>query len=88
MIVGQYNFVQTCEACPEQYDVYSEGKKVGYVRLRFGCLTADYNNVEVYRHCFRNDEYKGCFDTNTERKIFLNFIAKRFEFEKRRRANE
>lgn len=87
MIVGQYNFVQTCEACPEQYDVYRDGKKIGYVRLRYGYLTADLNNVEVYRHRFNDDEYKGCFDTNAERDIFLKYISRKLKFMERRSAD-
>ena len=87
MEINGYNFILTCDACPEQYDVFSNGKKVGYVRLRFGCLTADYNNVKVYHHCFNNDEYKGSFDTNAERDKFLTLIAKKLKFEERRRAD-
>jgi len=35
-------FVQTCEAYPEQYDVFAEdGERVGYVRLR-GALTVEF----------------------------------------------
>ena len=87
MEINGYNFICTCDACPEQYDVFRNGKQVGYVRLRFGCLTADYKNVKVYHHCFNNDEYKGSFDTNAERDIFLTFIAKKLKFEERRRAD-
>lgn len=32
--------VQTCGGCPEQYDVFRKGKKVGYLRLRHGYFTA------------------------------------------------
>lgn len=28
--------VETCGACPEQYDAYYNGKEVGYLRLRYG----------------------------------------------------
>ena len=34
--------VHTCEACPEQYDVYHGKHKVGYLRLRGGSFTAEY----------------------------------------------
>jgi hypothetical protein len=33
--------VQTCGACPEQYDVYCEDKKVGYMRLRHGYFSCE-----------------------------------------------
>lgn len=33
--------VQTCGACPEQYDAMLGGRKVGYLRLRHGVFTVD-----------------------------------------------
>jgi hypothetical protein len=33
--------VQTCSACPEQYDAFFEGKQVGYLRLRHGEFRVD-----------------------------------------------
>ena len=44
-------FHLTCSACPEQYDVFKDNKQVGYVRLRWGHLRAEYPDVcgeEVY----------------------------------------
>lgn len=36
-------FVQTCPACPEQYDAIDEtGQQVGYLRLRHGRFRVDY----------------------------------------------
>lgn len=32
---------KTCSACPEQYDAYLDGKKVGYFRLRGGYFRVD-----------------------------------------------
>ena len=40
-----YDLVMTCGACPEQYDVFLDGKEVGYLRLRHGHFRADYPNV-------------------------------------------
>jgi hypothetical protein len=35
--------VQTCGACPEQYDVYDEGgNQIGYMRLRYGHFSVSY----------------------------------------------
>lgn len=34
--------VQTCAACPEQYDVFLEDQQIGYLRLRHGHFRADY----------------------------------------------
>ena len=37
-----YRLVETCGACPEQYDVFNEGNvQVGYIRLRHGTLRVD-----------------------------------------------
>lgn len=32
----------TCEACPEQYEVFKDGKQVAYYRLRHGEFRVDY----------------------------------------------
>ena len=46
--------IQTCGACPEQYDVYNEeGIQVGYLRLRWGhfsaqCYVSPFNSPIVY----------------------------------------
>jgi hypothetical protein len=35
--------VQTCGACPEQYDAFDgAGRQVGYLRLRHGRFTVEY----------------------------------------------
>lgn len=36
-----YTLDETCGACPEQYDVYLNGKIVGYFRLRHGSFTVE-----------------------------------------------
>lgn len=35
----------TCEACPEQYDAYIDGKQVAYLRLRHGYFYVTYPDV-------------------------------------------
>lgn len=37
-IIDGLVFKLTCSACPEQYDIFKDGKQVGYFRLRYGCL--------------------------------------------------
>lgn len=70
---------QTCEACPEQYDVEDlddNDKTVGYIRLRWGHLRCDVPDVggrTIYSHEF-DDGLKGCFDSEEEREIHLNRI--------------
>lgn len=38
----EVKLVQTCGACPEQYDMYLDGRNVGYFRLRHGYFRAEY----------------------------------------------
>lgn len=42
MNIDQIELVMTCAACPEQYDAFYEGKKVGYLRLRHGEFRVDF----------------------------------------------
>lgn len=65
-----YELIETCGACPEQYDVYMNGRQVGYLRLRHGCFYADYPNTggeEVYRAYPKGD---GIFESD-ERDYYL-----------------
>lgn len=34
--------VQTCGACPEQYDAYIDDERIGYLRLRHGYFSVEY----------------------------------------------
>ena len=36
------DLVQTCGGCPEAYNAYSNGIYIGYLRLRHGTFTVDY----------------------------------------------
>lgn len=45
-MVEKIRLVQTCGACPEQYDVYFDDVALGYLRLRFGRFTADYPDCD------------------------------------------
>lgn len=82
--IGTYyvDFYETCGACPEQYDVFIEGKQVGYVRLRWAHLRCEYPDVggrEVYSHSWGGksglDGYLGEFPSNEEREFHLERIA-------------
>ena len=81
MEIKGLSFVQTCDGCPEQYDVFDcLGNQVGYVRLRFSDLRCNYLDVfgeVLYRHHFTDNPtgLKGCFDTEDERREHLNIIA-------------
>ncbi len=78
MIINGLKFVETCMACPEQYDVFKDKKQVAYIRLRWGILRVDIPDCGgrvIYKKTF-NDGWKGCFDDEKERDKYLNKIAK------------
>lgn len=78
----KFYFLNTCYACPEQYDVYREnGEICGYIRLRWGTITAEYPNIDgkcIYEHCF-NDDFKGNFEDEAERSEYLGEIAVKYQ---------
>lgn len=80
MIINGLKFVQTCGACPEQYNVYNENHNiVGCVRLRWGRLSCKYPNVwgeEIYSASV-GDKWTGYFDSQENRNYHLNAIANR-----------
>lgn len=51
--------VKTCGACPEQYDAFLGGRKVGYLRLRHGHFRAECFGDVVYEADTKGD---GLFD--------------------------
>lgn len=77
--IDKFVFNKTCEAFPEQYDVYRGSKQVAYVRLRMGRLTVRVPDVggEViyYKNFEKEDPVKGYFDTQEERMKYLTEIA-------------
>lgn len=44
-LAKKIELVQTCDACPEQYDAFINGKQIGYLRLRHGHFTVQYPDV-------------------------------------------
>lgn len=69
MKIDEFDIVETCSACPEQYEIYTENKLVGTMRLRHGLFTAQLFDCEeyVYQASPNGD---GCFSTD-ERDYFL-----------------
>lgn len=66
-----YRLERTCSACPEQYDVFKDGKLVGYLRLRHGTFTVhcpDAGGELVYEAEPKGD---GMFDSEKERMEYL-----------------
>ena len=81
-VINGYEFVLTCSACPEQYDVYKNGEYVAYVRLRYGMLTVtptkngeiDWDAENIYEKQW-HDRWLGNFPEK-ERKPLMYNIAK------------
>lgn len=78
----ELKFVQTCGACPEQYDVFLKDVQVGYLRLRHGyfrvdCPDFNEGSETVYEHSF-DDGYQGVFATE-EREHFLDIARVKIE---------
>lgn len=71
-----YEIVQTCGACPEQYDVFKGGELVAYLRLRNGYFYASVPDVGG-KIVFESDEMKGdgIFE-NGERVFFISRAIK------------
>lgn len=67
-------FEQTCEACPEQYDVFEGDKLVGYIRLRWSQLTVqcpDVGGELVYESQIGDSGWDGCFEDEAQRMLHL-----------------
>ena len=72
-------FVQTCYEHPEQYSVWHGNREVGYIRLRWGKLRADWTGGKwIDREIYHKEdmEPEGHFDSGTERMYHLTEIAK------------
>lgn len=74
MDINDIYLVQTCGACPEQYDAFIGTEKIGYLRLRHSNFRVDYldcGGEVVFKHNFEYDGWKGCFSED-ERDKYLN----------------
>lgn len=71
----EINLVETCGACPEQYEAFIGDKQVGYLRLRHGWFRVDFPCVHgeiIYEAEPKGD---GCF-YDDEREFFLEQAKK------------
>lgn len=68
-----FRLVQTCGACPEQYDVFDEetDEEVGYLRLRHGFFSARYPGVNGEQVYSASPDGDGCFMEH-ERDFYLS----------------
>lgn len=56
--IKDFKLELTCYACPEQYDVFKQGRLIGYLRLRHGNFYAacpDVGGTTVYQACPEGD---------------------------------
>lgn len=74
--VDGYDFVCTCHACPEQYNVYKggyeHGEYVAYVRKRWGHLTVDDKNGNLIYSVNDGETYSGTIENRD--KMFKNIV--------------
>ena len=70
-MIEEISLIQTCGACPEQYDAFVDGEQVGYLRLRHGAFTVEYPDVNGKLIYEADPEGDGVFSDN-EREYFLN----------------
>ena len=71
LLIHGYKLVQTCQACPEQYEVFdSSGEQVGYLRLRHGHFTVEVPDVADTLVYEAEPEGDGIFETK-ERMYYL-----------------
>lgn len=70
--------IQTCGACPEQYDVTFNGKQLGYLRLRWGYFTVSYTDCggEIVYDANYGDEWCGTFYNDEDRENSLHRAVK------------
>lgn len=74
-LASELTLVQTCAACPEQYDVFHNEELVGYMRLRHGIFRAECPGPDselVYMSGVIGSD-AGCFSNEEERKMNLDW---------------
>jgi hypothetical protein len=78
-----YKLELTCFMCPEQWDVYRDCAKVGYIRLRHGDLRVDYPDCGGKTLLdFSSGAYgDGAFDTEELRNFYLLKLVKAIDEE-------
>lgn len=81
----QIRLVQTCGACPEQYDAFLGDKQVGYLRLRHGLFRVEFEHCGGETLLQANTKGDGIFEED-EREYWLNtakdLIARKILIEK------
>lgn len=75
---SQIKLIQTCGACPEQYDAELDMNRVGYLRLRWGGFNVTCPGVvgESVYYAEVGDDMCGQFPSPGERKQHLDLARK------------
>jgi hypothetical protein len=78
-----YKLELTCFMCPEQWDVYRDCAKVGYIRLRHGDLRVDYPDCggKTLLDLSSGVYGDGAFDTEELRNTYLLKLVKAIDEE-------
>ena len=79
-------FVETCWACPEQYDAFIGGQKVGYLRLRHGAFTVsapDCGGEVIHTAAPKGD---GRFDDHERDRHLSGAASALWEWSRKRKA--
>lgn len=71
----KFRLEMTCFACPEQYDVYLEDEKVGYLRLRHGHFRCDVPDCGGKRVFDAYTEGDGMFDEDERDPMLSEALA-------------
>ena len=79
--------VQTCGACPEQYDAIRDGVTVGYFRLRHGYFRVDAYLPETETVYDAHPKGDGLFEKN-ERDYYLKKGLKKLHKALKKKAKE
>jgi hypothetical protein len=76
-LMDKYTTVETSGACPEQYDVFLDERKVGRMRLRGGYFYAEVGTETVFECHPKGD---GMFDAD-ERDHYMHEAIRRIDME-------
>ena len=79
-------FLETCSACPVQYDVFKDGARRGYFRMRSGIAEVAlysapddefpaFMDGRILVRSFDDDPLKGWFDSDQEQSEVLDDAA-------------
>lgn len=89
LYIKDFKIVLTCLACPEQYDVFKQGRMVAYLRLRHGYFSVQCPDVCCKTVYEAEPEGDGMFNQNERMKYLteaIMAIKKYRKYQQSRRA--